>query len=177
MSFSRVNLSGVCALLALSACGASAESSASRSQGEPGGGANAGTGGSRSGGGGASSGSAGSQMGGSGDAAGFATAGAGGSAGGSAGAGGVSGASAVAPSCSTVSGYSGDDVCLTPPDPSQGFQLHYGPHDYADSAAVSPFTPRAGRRKHRLLLPQDAERPGRVLERVPREDAARARTT
>jgi hypothetical protein len=28
-------------------------------------------------------------------------------------------------------GYRGDDTCLSPPDPEDGFQLHYGPTDYS----------------------------------------------
>jgi hypothetical protein len=41
--------------------------------------------------------------------------------------------------CPLGSGYPGDESCLAPPDPSVGFQLHYGPHAYASAADVAPF--------------------------------------
>jgi hypothetical protein len=40
--------------------------------------------------------------------------------------------------CNLNSGYAGDELCILPPDPSKGFQLHYGPSSY-DDAAVQPF--------------------------------------
>jgi hypothetical protein len=41
--------------------------------------------------------------------------------------------------CPTNSGYPGDDMCLVAPSPDKGFQLHYGPSDYADPANVKPY--------------------------------------
>ncbi len=41
--------------------------------------------------------------------------------------------------CPTNSGFPGDDMCLAAPAPDKGFQLHYGPIDYADPANVAPF--------------------------------------
>jgi hypothetical protein len=41
--------------------------------------------------------------------------------------------------CPTNSGFPGDDLCLAPPAPDKGFQLHYGPSDYADPANVAPY--------------------------------------
>ena len=41
--------------------------------------------------------------------------------------------------CEINSGYPGDESCLLPPDPSEGFQIHVGPSDYADAAKVAPF--------------------------------------
>jgi hypothetical protein len=40
--------------------------------------------------------------------------------------------------CNINTGYPGDELCILPPDPSKGFQLHYGPSSY-DDAAVQPF--------------------------------------
>ena len=57
---------------------------------------------------------------------------------------GRSGADASSPGmlsdgCPTNSGFPGDDLCLAPPAPDKGFQLHYGPSDYADPANVAPY--------------------------------------
>jgi hypothetical protein len=41
--------------------------------------------------------------------------------------------------CNINSGYAGDDACIPPPDPSMGFQLHYGPSRYDDPAEVGKF--------------------------------------
>jgi hypothetical protein len=41
--------------------------------------------------------------------------------------------------CPTNSGFTGDDLCLALPAPDKGFQLHYGPSDYADPANVAPY--------------------------------------
>ncbi len=41
--------------------------------------------------------------------------------------------------CPTNSGFPDDDRCLAPPAPDKGFQLHYGPSDYADPANVAPY--------------------------------------
>jgi hypothetical protein len=41
--------------------------------------------------------------------------------------------------CPLDSGYAGDEMCLPPPPPDQGFQLHYGPTDYASASDVAPF--------------------------------------
>jgi hypothetical protein len=54
------------------------------------------------------------------------------------------GVEAAAPStlsngCPMNSGFTGDDLCLTPPAATDGFQLHYGPTDYADPANVEPY--------------------------------------
>jgi hypothetical protein len=37
------------------------------------------------------------------------------------------------------SGYAGDEICLLPPDPGTGHQIHIGPADYDDPAQVEPF--------------------------------------
>jgi hypothetical protein len=34
----------------------------------------------------------------------------------------------------------GDGQCILPPDPSEGFQFHYGPSDYNDPAEVAKYT-------------------------------------
>jgi hypothetical protein len=47
------------------------------------------------------------------------------------------GATSVA-GCNLNTGYPGDELCIAPPDPSEGFQLHYGPPSY-DAAEVEPF--------------------------------------
>lgn len=45
------------------------------------------------------------------------------------------GASGVADACGISTGHAGDDLCIKPPDPSVGFQLHYGPSSYDDVSA------------------------------------------
>jgi hypothetical protein len=37
------------------------------------------------------------------------------------------------------SGYPGDDLCILPPDPELGIQLHVGPTDYTDPAQLAAF--------------------------------------
>lgn len=51
---------------------------------------------------------------------------------------GTGGTGGAGPSCPTNSGYEGDDVCIPPPAPGEGIQLHVGPRTY-DAAAVAPF--------------------------------------
>jgi hypothetical protein len=46
---------------------------------------------------------------------------------------------AAANACNLKSGFAGDDVCIPPPDPSKGFQLHYGPSNYDDPAEVAKY--------------------------------------
>lgn len=41
--------------------------------------------------------------------------------------------------CSQVSGFPGDDLCIPPPDPSEGIQLHVGPTSYDDMDALAPY--------------------------------------
>jgi hypothetical protein len=41
--------------------------------------------------------------------------------------------------CSQVSGFEGDDLCIPPPDPSEGIQLHVGPTSYDDMDALAPY--------------------------------------
>jgi hypothetical protein len=41
--------------------------------------------------------------------------------------------------CNLNTGYAGDDMCLSPPDPSEGMQLRYGPKNYDDAAEVEQF--------------------------------------
>jgi hypothetical protein len=40
--------------------------------------------------------------------------------------------------CPARSGYPGDDLCIEPPRPSDGFQIHYGPARY-DAKSMKPF--------------------------------------
>jgi hypothetical protein len=44
-----------------------------------------------------------------------------------------------ADSCDIHTGFAGDDLCIVPPDPSIGFQLHYGPKNYDDPAEVAKY--------------------------------------
>jgi hypothetical protein len=37
-------------------------------------------------------------------------------------------------------GFMGDDACIAPPAPDEGFQIHIGPDDYDDPADVGQFT-------------------------------------
>jgi hypothetical protein len=45
----------------------------------------------------------------------------------------------TATGCRLATGYAGDDSCILPPDPTVGFQLHYGPTRYDDPTAVAEF--------------------------------------
>ncbi|HEX4335969.1 MAG TPA: hypothetical protein VH062_08655 [Polyangiaceae bacterium] len=47
--------------------------------------------------------------------------------------------SAAPEACSKVSGFAGDELCIAPPDPSEGIQLHVGPADYDDADAMAPY--------------------------------------
>lgn len=46
--------------------------------------------------------------------------------------------------CGIHSGYPGDDLCIPPPDPSEGIQLWVGPTDYDNPDAVAPYLLEAG---------------------------------
>jgi hypothetical protein len=41
--------------------------------------------------------------------------------------------------CDIHSGFEGDEYCIEPPDPSLGFQLHYGPRDYKDPDEIQKY--------------------------------------
>lgn len=41
--------------------------------------------------------------------------------------------------CTLDTGYMGDDACIQPPAPDEGFQLHYGPLDHGDPAQIEDF--------------------------------------
>jgi len=41
--------------------------------------------------------------------------------------------------CPVNSGYAGDSMCLPPPPPAQGFQLHYGPDSYTEAASEGAY--------------------------------------
>lgn len=41
--------------------------------------------------------------------------------------------------CSLDTGYDGDDQCIQPPAPDEGFQIHYGPRDHSDPAQIEEF--------------------------------------
>jgi hypothetical protein len=44
------------------------------------------------------------------------------------------------PVCGNTNGlYAGDDLCILPPPPDQGFQVHYGPADYDDPSEVGQY--------------------------------------
>jgi hypothetical protein len=47
-------------------------------------------------------------------------------------------------SCSINSGWDGDKLCIEPPDPSKGFQFHYGPVTYDDPTEVAKYTLQPG---------------------------------
>jgi hypothetical protein len=42
--------------------------------------------------------------------------------------------------CTLKTSFDGDSQCILPPDPSQGFQFHYGPSNYDDPAEVAKYT-------------------------------------
>ena len=41
--------------------------------------------------------------------------------------------------CNIDSGYPGDEYCLLPPAPEEGFQIHIGPKDYGDPAEIAKY--------------------------------------
>ena len=41
--------------------------------------------------------------------------------------------------CDIDTGFAGDDACLLPPDPSEGFQIHVGPDDYTNQDDLDEF--------------------------------------
>jgi hypothetical protein len=41
--------------------------------------------------------------------------------------------------CNINTGYPGDSQCILPPDPSKGYQFHYGPSNYNDPNEVKKF--------------------------------------
>jgi hypothetical protein len=41
--------------------------------------------------------------------------------------------------CGLNTGWAGDELCIPPPPEGQGFQVHYGPSDYADEAEVAKY--------------------------------------
>src|SRR5215831_20828062 len=41
--------------------------------------------------------------------------------------------------CDLSTDYAGDDLCILPPEPGDGMQIHLGPSDYDDPDAVAPF--------------------------------------
>jgi hypothetical protein len=61
------------------------------------------------------------------------------------GSGGTAGKPSTGP-CDLNSGYEGDDMCLPPPEPGKGIQLHVGPKAY-DAASVAPFLLGPGQEK------------------------------
>jgi hypothetical protein len=61
--------------------------------------------------------------------------------------------------CNLDSGYTGDDLCIRPPEPELGFQLHFGPEAY-DEASVEPFLIYPGEESTECVLvntPNEAE--------------------
>ena len=42
--------------------------------------------------------------------------------------------------CGIDSGFPGDEYCLLPPEPEEGFQIHIGPKDYTDPDEVAKYT-------------------------------------
>jgi hypothetical protein len=50
-------------------------------------------------------------------------------------------------SCNLKTGYAGDDLCILPPDPAQGFQFHFGPKNYADTNEVAKYLLKPGEEK------------------------------
>jgi hypothetical protein len=65
-------------------------------------------------------------------------------------------AGSLADGCPVNSGYPGDSMCLPPPSPAEGFQLHYGPPDYTSASNRQPF-----------LLPPDQESVDCYFEKTP----------
>ena len=43
--------------------------------------------------------------------------------------------------------YPGDDLCILPPDPAQGFQFHFGPKNYTDPNEVAKYLLQPGQEK------------------------------
>ncbi|MGH7436941.1 MAG: hypothetical protein ACRENE_14810, partial [Polyangiaceae bacterium] len=55
--------------------------------------------------------------------------------------------SAFTVSCNLKTGYPGDNLCILPPDPAQGFQFHFGPKDYSDKNEVAKYLLQPGEEK------------------------------
>jgi hypothetical protein len=46
--------------------------------------------------------------------------------------------------CGIHSGYKGDELCITPPNPGEGIQIHVGPESYDNPDEVAPYLLPAG---------------------------------
>jgi hypothetical protein len=46
--------------------------------------------------------------------------------------------------CDLSTDYAGDDLCILPPEPGDGMQIHLGPADYDDPDEVAPFMVASG---------------------------------
>jgi len=46
--------------------------------------------------------------------------------------------------CDLHTDFPGDEACLAPPDPDEGFQIHIGPSDYDDAAQIDSFVMEPG---------------------------------
>jgi hypothetical protein len=53
--------------------------------------------------------------------------------------------------CGIDSGYAGDELCILPPPPDQGFQIHYGPANYDDPDEVAKYLINAGDETNQFL--------------------------
>jgi hypothetical protein len=54
--------------------------------------------------------------------------------------------------CNLNSGFKGDDLCILPPAPGEGIQLHVGPKSYTDQAELEPYLLPAGREDVRCYI-------------------------
>ena len=54
--------------------------------------------------------------------------------------------------CGLKSGFAGDELCILPPDPSEGIQIHAGPTSYSDAATVAPWLINPGEENTRCYL-------------------------
>ncbi|HVU04785.1 MAG TPA: hypothetical protein VHE30_23695 [Polyangiaceae bacterium] len=55
-----------------------------------------------------------------------------------------SGGSGPEGACNLNSGFEGDDLCIPPPSPDEGIQIHVGPTSYDDPDAIAPYLLDAG---------------------------------
>jgi hypothetical protein len=54
--------------------------------------------------------------------------------------------------CNFHTGFLGDDMCIPPPNPGEGIQLHVGPASYDDPDALAPYLLAAGDENVRCFL-------------------------
>jgi hypothetical protein len=66
----------------------------------------------------------------------------------------------VSQPCGIDTGWRGDEQCVRAPEPSEGFQLHFGPNNYDDADEIARYTLEPGKEKMLctyIISPNDQE--------------------